>query len=46
MLEARYFNWKSDEAKKLLQQLTLKINDENVQIGKAAAQCLLSMCRT
>lgn len=46
MLEARYFNWKSEETKRLLQQLTLKINDENLQIGKASAQCLLSLCRT
>ena len=46
MLEAKFFNWKSDESRKLLQQLSLKINDENIQIGKASAQCLLSMCRT
>ena len=46
MLEARYFNWKSEQAKRLIQQLTLRINDDNLQIGKASAQCLLSLCRT
>ena len=45
MLEHRFFNWKSEESRRLLQCLSLKISDENMQIGKAAAHCLISLCR-
>lgn len=45
MLEARNFSWTSDSSKKLLNMMILKAGDENLQIAKAAAQCLHSLCK-
>lgn len=45
ILELRYFNWVSDSAKRLFQVMIIKAGDDNLPIAKAAAQCLLSLCK-
>lgn len=45
ILEVKSFNWESEASKRLLQNMIMKAGDENLQIAKAAAQCLLSLCK-
>lgn len=45
ILEMRYFNWPSEPSRRLLQNMITKAGDDNLQIAKAAAQCLLSLCK-
>ena len=45
ILELKNMKWQSEESRRLLQTIILKAGDENLQVAKAAAQCLLSMLK-
>jgi hypothetical protein len=45
ILEVKHFTWNTENAKRLLQSMITKAGCENVHIAKAAAQCLLSLCK-
>ncbi len=45
ILELKKFDRSSDESKVLFETLLLKTLDENTYVAKAAAQCLISICK-
>ena len=45
LLEVKHFNWHSEESKTIIEHMLMNINDNNPYISKAAAQCLLSLCK-
>ena len=45
ILEVKNIRWESPETKRLFQTVIQKAGDENLQIAKAAAQCLLSLLK-
>jgi len=45
ILELKYLTWDSEQARRLLQAMITKAGSENIHIAKAAAQCLLSLCK-